>query len=117
MEQPPGHDDGSGRVWKLHRAIYGLPNAPRERLACFAEFITSELGYVAFDGDAATFILVPPPPAPPASAPTSPTSMTSRSAAPAMGRSATSTRSCTASPAKTSAQTAASSVSKSSAIA
>jgi hypothetical protein len=29
MRQPPGHDDGSGRVCRLVRALYGLKQAPR----------------------------------------------------------------------------------------
>lgn len=29
MRQPPGHDDGSGRVCRLIRALYGLKQAPR----------------------------------------------------------------------------------------
>jgi len=29
VRQPPGHDDGSGRVCKLKRALYGLKQAPR----------------------------------------------------------------------------------------
>ncbi|GJP36027.1 hypothetical protein CLOM_g20568 [Closterium sp. NIES-68] len=30
MEQPEGHNDGSGRVWKLKKALYGLKQAPRQ---------------------------------------------------------------------------------------
>ncbi|CAI7888308.1 unnamed protein product [Closterium sp. NIES-54] len=29
MRQPPGYDDGSGRVWKLKRTLYGLKQSPR----------------------------------------------------------------------------------------
>jgi len=29
VKQPPGHDDGTGRVCKLNRALYGLKPAPR----------------------------------------------------------------------------------------
>jgi len=29
VKQPPGHDDGTGRVCKLKRALYGLKQAPR----------------------------------------------------------------------------------------
>ncbi|CAI7838992.1 unnamed protein product [Closterium sp. NIES-54] len=28
MRQPPGYDDGSGRVWKLKRTLYGLKQSP-----------------------------------------------------------------------------------------
>ncbi|CAI7877714.1 unnamed protein product [Closterium sp. NIES-53] len=29
MQQPPGYDDGSGRVWKLKRTLYSLKQSPR----------------------------------------------------------------------------------------
>jgi hypothetical protein len=29
VEQPPGYNDGTGRVWKLRRSLYGLRQAPR----------------------------------------------------------------------------------------
>jgi len=39
MEQPIGFDNGTGRVCKLNKALYGLPQAPRAWHSKFETFI------------------------------------------------------------------------------
>ena len=57
MKQPPGYDDGSGRVCRLIRALYGLKQAPRiwqEKLS--AALI--RMGFKASDMDPNLYVLV-----------------------------------------------------------
>lgn len=39
VKQPQGYDDGSGRVYKLKRALYGLRESPRAWFECFYGYI------------------------------------------------------------------------------
>ena len=52
--QPPGFDDGSGKVCKLKRALYGLKQAPRNWHLCLKAAL-EKLGFVASDADAGLF--------------------------------------------------------------
>jgi hypothetical protein len=56
MRQPPGHEDGSGRVCKLIRALYGLKQAPRiwsERL----KTALLSFGFTVSQADPSLYIL------------------------------------------------------------
>jgi len=44
MQQPPGYEDGSGRVCKLNKAIYGLKQAPR----CWYKKLSTALEEIGF---------------------------------------------------------------------
>ena len=55
VTQPPGFDDGSGQVWRLHRALYGLKqsaNAWHKAFLCAMESI----GYKSSLVDPAVFV-------------------------------------------------------------
>ena len=39
MHQPPGYDDGSGRVCKLFKSLYGLKQGPRQWFKKFIDYI------------------------------------------------------------------------------
>ena len=44
INQPKGYDDGSNKVYKLRKALYGLKKSPRYWYDCFDEYIT-KLGF------------------------------------------------------------------------
>ena len=46
VRQPPGHDDGTGRVCRLRRALYGLKQAPR----IWEETLRASLNGIGFKG-------------------------------------------------------------------
>ncbi|GJP33291.1 hypothetical protein CLOM_g17838 [Closterium sp. NIES-68] len=48
MVQPPGYEDGTGRVCKLNKAIYGLKQAPR----CWYNRLASALEGIGFRASA-----------------------------------------------------------------
>ncbi|CAI7866643.1 unnamed protein product, partial [Closterium sp. NIES-54] len=48
MSQPPGYEDGTGRVWKLKKAIYGLKQAP----SCWYKKLASVLDEIGFRASA-----------------------------------------------------------------
>ena len=54
MEQPTGHSDGSPRVCKLNRALYGIKQAPRMWYRALAEFL-GQMGFQPLDSDASVF--------------------------------------------------------------
>ncbi|CAI7902318.1 unnamed protein product [Closterium sp. NIES-54] len=56
MSQPPGYEDGTGRVWKLKKVIYGLKQAPR----CWYKKLASvldEIGFRASTCDESLFLM------------------------------------------------------------
>ena len=55
MMQPEGYDDGSGRVCRLQRALYGLKQSSRVWNARFSEFLSTN-GFVAAAEDGCVFI-------------------------------------------------------------
>ena len=54
VEQPPGFDDGTGRVCRLNKGLYGLKQAPRIWYTTLATFLKS-LGYHAINSDSGIF--------------------------------------------------------------
>ena len=44
IEQPEGYKDGSNRIYKLKKSMYGLSESPRDWYTCFDKYITS-LGF------------------------------------------------------------------------
>ena len=55
IQQPEGFDDKSGRVWRLHKAIYGLKQASR----CWNADIHSRLmnlGFAQCRGDTCLYL-------------------------------------------------------------
>lgn len=52
--QPRGYDSKNGKVYKLHRALYGLRESPRAWYDCFHQFII-ELGFVCSDYDSCLY--------------------------------------------------------------
>jgi hypothetical protein len=59
IEQPPGHEDGSGDVWLLLKALYGLRQAARQwHMRLRREMF--KIGYAPSSADPATFIRVDP---------------------------------------------------------
>ncbi|KAJ9534056.1 hypothetical protein QJQ45_002051 [Haematococcus lacustris] len=54
MHQPAGYEDGSGRVCRLHRALYGLHQAPRAWHARLKEEL-EQLGFTASAADSCLF--------------------------------------------------------------
>ncbi|KAJ9520269.1 hypothetical protein QJQ45_030268 [Haematococcus lacustris] len=57
MHQPAGYEDGSGRVCRLHRALYGLRQAPRAWHARLKEEL-EQLGFTASAADSCLFIMM-----------------------------------------------------------
>lgn len=56
IAQPPGHDDGTGRVWKLSKSIYGLKQAAREwRLSLHKTL--KKAGFKACPTDPSVYVL------------------------------------------------------------
>ncbi|CAI7897058.1 unnamed protein product [Closterium sp. NIES-54] len=56
MRQPPGYDDGSGRVWKLKRTLYGLKQSPRGWYKRIDEFLL-QYGFAHSECDSALYVL------------------------------------------------------------
>ena len=54
IEQPPGFDDGTGRVCRLKKGVYGLKQAPRIWYNTLATFLKS-LGYYPINSDSGIF--------------------------------------------------------------
>ncbi|TPX48626.1 DNA-directed DNA polymerase [Chytriomyces confervae] len=54
MKQPPGHDDGSGRVYKLKKGLYGLKQAGRIWYIKLVTHLKSR-GYVQSNADPCVF--------------------------------------------------------------
>jgi hypothetical protein len=44
MKQPQGFDDGTGRVWRLKKSVYGLRNAPKQ----WYEALSGHLRHIGF---------------------------------------------------------------------
>ncbi|CAI7843687.1 unnamed protein product [Closterium sp. NIES-54] len=57
MRQPPGFDDGSGRVCRLKKSIYGLKQAPRQWYLKFDEALM-DFGFERSECDPALYHLV-----------------------------------------------------------
>ena len=57
VKQPPGHDDGSGKVYKLLKSVYGLKQAPRIWIATLKKVLSS-LGFVQSCMDESLFFLL-----------------------------------------------------------
>lgn len=51
MKQPPGFDDGTGRVWRLHKALYGLKQAGKAWNDKFNDVLTNILGFTRSHSD------------------------------------------------------------------
>ncbi|CAI7866940.1 unnamed protein product, partial [Closterium sp. NIES-53] len=56
MAQPEGFDDGSGRVWKLKKVLYGLKKAPRQWYLKLRE-VLAEIGFFPSSADHSLFML------------------------------------------------------------
>ncbi|CAI7801035.1 unnamed protein product [Closterium sp. NIES-54] len=56
MRQPPGYDDGSERVWKLKRTLYGLKQSPRGWYKRIDEFLLQH-GFARSECDSALYVL------------------------------------------------------------
>ncbi|CAI7841280.1 unnamed protein product [Closterium sp. NIES-53] len=56
MRQPPGYDDGSGRVWKLKRTLYGLKQSPRGWYKHIDDFLLQH-GFARSECDSALYVL------------------------------------------------------------
>lgn len=57
MQQPTGHDDGSGRVCILNKSLYGLKQAPRVWNQTLTAYIIF-LGFVRSKSDGALFMMI-----------------------------------------------------------
>ena len=55
VKQPPGFEDGTNRVCKLIKALYGLRESPRQWYECFDEYIQS-LGFRRSKNDYCLYI-------------------------------------------------------------
>ncbi|CAI7772091.1 unnamed protein product [Closterium sp. NIES-53] len=56
MGQPPGYDDGSGRVWKLKCTLYGLKQSPRGWYKRIDDFLLQH-GFAPSECDSALYVL------------------------------------------------------------
>ncbi|CAI7858593.1 unnamed protein product [Closterium sp. NIES-53] len=56
MAQPEGFDDGSGRVWKLKKVLYGLKQTTRQWYLKLREFL-EEIGFTPSSADHSLFML------------------------------------------------------------
>ncbi|CAI7876460.1 unnamed protein product [Closterium sp. NIES-53] len=56
MQQPPGYDDGSGRVWKLKRTLYGLKQSPRGWYKRIDTFLLQH-GFARSECDSTLYVL------------------------------------------------------------
>ncbi|CAI7797843.1 unnamed protein product [Closterium sp. NIES-54] len=56
MAQPEGFDDGSGRVWKLKKALYRIKQAPRQWYLKMRELL-EEIGFTTSSADHSLFML------------------------------------------------------------
>ncbi|CAI7854858.1 unnamed protein product [Closterium sp. NIES-53] len=56
MRQPPGYDDGSGRVWKLNHTLYGLKQIPRGWYKRIDDFLLQN-GFARSECDSALYVL------------------------------------------------------------
>ncbi|CAI7880051.1 unnamed protein product [Closterium sp. NIES-53] len=56
MAQPEGFDDGSGRVWKIKKARYGLKQVPRQWYLKLRE-VLEEIGFTPSSADHSLFML------------------------------------------------------------
>ncbi|CAI7879650.1 unnamed protein product [Closterium sp. NIES-53] len=56
MRQPPGYDDGSGRVWKLKHTLYGLKQSPRGWYKRIDDFLLQH-GFAHSECDSALYVL------------------------------------------------------------
>ena len=55
MRQPPGYDDGSGKVWKLKKSLYGLKQASRAWNTKLVQVLV-DLGFLPLISDPCFFI-------------------------------------------------------------
>jgi hypothetical protein len=55
MAQPPGFDDGTGRVFLLKKALYGTKQAPRGWIRHLSEFLEN-IGFLESKCDKCLFI-------------------------------------------------------------
>ncbi len=56
VKQPPGYDDGTDKVCKLEKALYGLRESPRDWYECFDDFM-KELRFQKSESDYCLYIL------------------------------------------------------------
>lgn len=56
MTQPPGYDDGSGRVCRLRKTLYGLKQSGREWNIRLNTFLTEKLGYTRHEKDRCVYM-------------------------------------------------------------
>ncbi|CAI7870015.1 unnamed protein product [Closterium sp. NIES-53] len=56
MRQPPGYDDGRGRVWKLKRTYYGLKQSPHGWYKLIDNFLLQH-GFARSECDSALYVL------------------------------------------------------------
>lgn len=56
MAQPPGYDDGSGRVCRLHKTLYGLKQSGREWNIRLNTFLTEKAGYARHEKDRCVYM-------------------------------------------------------------
>jgi hypothetical protein len=55
VEQPPYFTDGTARVWKLHKTLYGLKQAAREWHKALVK-VLAELGFVCAQSDPGLYV-------------------------------------------------------------
>lgn len=56
VKQPEGYRDGTGRVWKLKKALYGLSESPKAWYNCIDEYLRS-LGLIRSENDYCLYYL------------------------------------------------------------
>ena len=56
MKQPPGFDDGTGRVWRLHKALYGLKQAGRAWNEKLNKVLVNDLKFTRCQADPCVYI-------------------------------------------------------------